>query len=329
MEKRSGFRECPRCGLRNKPSVAQCDFCGWQFDESQDEWIDQIRALESISADKSTVAVDEELSKRIEATIIKPDEVSVDDFVDEEDRSFVAPNESIPQSRPISTPPTPEERREILEAPTEEVSRPEPEQTPGLVSESEPPMTKAEVESVEVAEFVESMIGEVGVEEIKEPEVLSPAPTIEEVMLETPEAPAAAAKEEKVAEKEKVAVPESIPVGLDLRSMAVPAAILGAGAAAYAGILIFSVLQPVNWTIGWTVSIGGAILMTIGCSRLYDVMQGPAVRREGLGTESVELKVVQGDKGVEVFICPLCNEVVSESDDHCSNCGAEFEREKS
>jgi len=326
MERRSGYKECPRCGLRNKPSVAQCDFCGWQFEESQDEWIDQIRALEKISTDEGTVAVDEELSKRIEATIIKPDEVSVDDFVGEEDRSFAAPSESVPQSHSISTPPTPEERKETLEATSQKLLGPELEQTSVVVSEPETPMTRAEVESAEVAEFVESMIEEVGVEEIKELEGPTPVPIPEEAMPEIPEAPAAP-QEKKVVEKP--AVPESIPAAFDFGPMAVPAAIFGAGAAAYSGILLFSILQPVNWMIGWTMSIAGAILMTVGCGRLYDAWKRPAVPREDLGTGSVEPKVTQDEKGVEVFICPLCNEVVSENDDHCPNCGAEFEREKS
>lgn len=327
MEKRSGFKECPRCGLRNKPSVSQCDFCGWQFEETQDEWIDQIRALEKIGTEDDAVAVDEELSKRIEATIIKPDEVAVEDFAGRESRPPILTSEPTHESRPISTPPTPEERREIMEAPTHEVYEPPPEQEPAVIRESEPPMTKAEAESAEVAEFVESMIEEVGVEEIGEPEIPVPAPTVEEAPLAAVEASVVTPKEEKVPTERKVVIPEPTSLEMGLRPMAVPAAILGAGAAAYVGILVFSILQSVSWTIGWAVSIFGAILMTVGCSRLYDAWKRPSMTAVGPGKESVEPKMVQGDRGIEVFICPLCNEVVTETDDHCPNCGAEFERE--
>lgn len=285
MEKRSGRKECPRCGLRNKPSVAQCDFCGWQFEESQDEWIDQIKALEKIGTGENTVSVDEELSKRIEATIIKPNEISVDDFVGEKDLPFMSASEPISPNRPIWTLPTPEERRELLEAPPKEVSRPEPDHVPEPVSESEPPTAKAEAESAEVAEFVESMIEEVGVGAIKEPEEPVPLEVPEEIAPDVPEVPTAISKDEKVVEKE--AIPEATAAGPDLRTAAVPAAVLASGAAAYVGILLFSVLQPVSWTIGWTVSIAGAILVTIGCGSLYDVWKHSTGPKEGPGHEAV------------------------------------------
>jgi len=328
MEKRSGYKECPRCGLRNKPSVAQCDFCGWQFEESQDEWIDQIRALEKISTDQSTVAVDEELSKRIKATIIKPDEVSVDDFVGEQDRSFMAPSEPTPSPQPVSGSPTPENRKGIPEVPPQKPVMPEREYVPEAVSEPGPPTAEAETESAEVAEFVESMIEETAAEGVKEPEQLEPVPVTEKMAPEAPQTPAAATKKMVV---EKEAAPEAplIATGLDLRTAAVPAAVLASGVAAYVGILLFSVLQPVHWTLGWTMSIAGAIMVTVGCSRLYDVWKHPAEPKEGRVPGAVEPRVMRGDKGVEVFICPLCNEVVSESDDHCPNCGVEFEKEKS
>lgn len=318
MEKRSGFRECPRCGLRNKPSVAQCDFCGWQFDESQDEWIDQIRALESISADKSTLAVDEELSKRIEATIIKPDEVSVDDFVGEQDRSFVASSGPTRPPELVSPPPPPEERKEVLEVQPPSSVLPEPEHVPEAVSEPGLTSTRAETENAVVTEFVESMIGEVVVEEIKEPDEPELAP-------EPPEVAAPTTKEETIVEKKAITEAMPMAAGLDLRTAAVPVAVLVSGVAAYLGVLLFSVVQPVNWTIGWTVSIVGAIMVTVGCSRLYDVWKHPGEARPGPGGGGEEPRAMRGDKDSEVLICPVCNEMVSENDDHCPNCGAEFE----
>ncbi len=72
MEKRSGFKECPKCGLRNKPGATQCDFCGQNLGPS-DDWQQHIRDLESLNKMELRRPLDDRTSKRIEATIIRKD----------------------------------------------------------------------------------------------------------------------------------------------------------------------------------------------------------------------------------------------------------------
>jgi len=70
MERKAGFKECPKCGLRNKPSATQCDFCG-QALISADDWQQHIKDLESLNRIELRGPVDERTSKRIESTIIR------------------------------------------------------------------------------------------------------------------------------------------------------------------------------------------------------------------------------------------------------------------
>jgi hypothetical protein len=72
MEKRSGFKECPKCGLRNKPSAVQCDFCGQNLGPS-DDWQQHIKDLESLNKMELRRPLDDRTSKRIESTIIRKD----------------------------------------------------------------------------------------------------------------------------------------------------------------------------------------------------------------------------------------------------------------
>src|SRR5512145_2215328 len=70
MAVKSGFKECSRCGLRNKPTAKQCDFCGQRFDIS-DDWEQHIDALEQLGKSSSQVEVTDEVSRLIEATMVR------------------------------------------------------------------------------------------------------------------------------------------------------------------------------------------------------------------------------------------------------------------
>ncbi len=72
MEKRSSYKECPKCGLRNKPSATQCDFCGQNLGPS-DDWQQHIKDLESLNKMELRKPLDDRTSKRIESTIIRKD----------------------------------------------------------------------------------------------------------------------------------------------------------------------------------------------------------------------------------------------------------------
>jgi len=72
MEGRSGFKECPRCGLRNRMSAVKCDFCGFEFQDSSEEWSDYVDVLERLSKSEEMHQEDEDLSRKIESTLVKP-----------------------------------------------------------------------------------------------------------------------------------------------------------------------------------------------------------------------------------------------------------------
>jgi hypothetical protein len=98
MEGRSGFKECPRCGLRNRISAVKCDFCGFEFQDSSEEWSDYIDILEKLSKKDEVRQVDEEVSRRIESTLVKP----TDDVV--EKRSVIddqEPDPDLPSSSSV------------------------------------------------------------------------------------------------------------------------------------------------------------------------------------------------------------------------------------
>jgi len=72
MERKPGFKECPKCGLRNKPNATQCDFCGQNLGAS-DDWQHHIKDLESLNKMELHKPLDDRTSKRIESTIIRKD----------------------------------------------------------------------------------------------------------------------------------------------------------------------------------------------------------------------------------------------------------------
>lgn len=129
-------------------------------------------------------------------------------------------------------------------------------------------------------------------------------------------------------EVDSEAVREEAPVvsGLGPRTATVPAAVFAAGALAYVGILLLSVFQPVNWLVGWTVSIVGATMVTMGCSGLYDIWKHPRDLKSRPVKEVVQPGVAPESRPAEVYACPLCHQIVSESDDYCRNCGVGFEK---
>ena len=72
MERKSSFKECPKCGLRNKPGATQCDFCGQNLGTS-DDWQQHIKDLESLNKMELRKPLDDQMSKRIASTIIRKD----------------------------------------------------------------------------------------------------------------------------------------------------------------------------------------------------------------------------------------------------------------
>ncbi len=72
VDKKAGFKECPKCGLRNRPNAVQCDFCGQSLVGTED-WQHHLKDLESLNKMELRKPVDARTSRRIEATIIRKD----------------------------------------------------------------------------------------------------------------------------------------------------------------------------------------------------------------------------------------------------------------
>jgi RNA polymerase subunit RPABC4/transcription elongation factor Spt4 len=77
MERSSGLKECPRCGLRNRQGAYQCDFCGWDFKAASDDWIGQVNDLERIGREVEVPEIDTTTRSRIELTMKRPAEMPV------------------------------------------------------------------------------------------------------------------------------------------------------------------------------------------------------------------------------------------------------------
>mgnify|MGYP005834257197 CR=1 FL=1 len=152
MEKSSSLKECPRCGLRNRPGAYQCDFCGWDFKTASDDWMGKINDLESINKDISAPAIDRKIATKIEMTIKRPSEmparprkpekqleVSPSLELAEEDEVAALPTpvveeppaveeiavETVPEPLPTA-PAEPDAEEIVAEAPREEESGPSP-----------------------------------------------------------------------------------------------------------------------------------------------------------------------------------------------------------
>ncbi len=72
MEKSSGLKECPRCGLRNRRGAYQCDFCGWDFKAGSDDWLGQLNDLEKLGQEAATIDMDTTIRSKIELTMKRP-----------------------------------------------------------------------------------------------------------------------------------------------------------------------------------------------------------------------------------------------------------------
>lgn len=77
MDKSSGLKECPRCGLRSRRGAYQCDFCGWDFKADSDDWMGQLNDLEKMGREVGTMDMDTSMRSKIELTIKRPAEIPV------------------------------------------------------------------------------------------------------------------------------------------------------------------------------------------------------------------------------------------------------------
>lgn len=284
MDKKTGFKECSRCGLRNKPAAKQCDFCGQRF-EMADDWELQIDALEKLSRSPKNVEVTEEVSRRIESTIVRKD------MVDHREKT-IEPVIFSPAVRPEPVPPI----STTVEAP--EVARP------------------IEVEK-KIVEPVPYIVPEPVISDIPPPSIAPPTPPTVVVSEEKTVIAAVPVKKKLLPAPSQELMNQGLfHVGImkkDARSIAFTA-IMFAGIIAFIAALVFT--KSFGEMNTWSLVIVAGGMVVAGFSQVminwnYD----KAVRVNIPGTAD--------DEPVE--ICPSCNERVDPNDARCPSCGTEFE----
>jgi len=300
MEGKSGFKECPRCGLRNRISAAKCDFCGYEFKRSTEEWSDYVDVLEKLSNSEEDRAVDEEISKKIESTMIKSETIEelivrrnerldvtqenlgeiqratdqemggIDESTDEQESedilafvgSMIEPETS--ESEPAIEEPDIKEAAEEEYAPSEDFI-PEPE------GHAESESGEESVPSVEE----DSLTGVILAEEA---EVAEWSPSLEKgESLRELLGPGA----EEAEESDAIAIAESeYAPSSEAGQMAelhqtesasnMPFLVCGGiGIVLYLSMLGLALMEALDPVIGWAAAITGALLVTIGFSRFY------------------------------------------------------------
>ncbi len=321
MDRKAGYKECPRCGLRNKPSALQCDFCGLRFVAGED-WDDNIQALEKMGGNEEKVLVDEDVSKRIEATIVKREKINIpakpkepvkDDF--DYFAKPVEPVMAIPV--PVAEPPVAAPRETIL---TEKAAVIEPvPETPSPVAAVEPVQALPEPERIVIMEQPPA--------EPKPEMIAVPEPAPVEVIPEKiviPERPPVEAMPEPVMDKKVVRRrirPAKVfaPVKNPSKRRTVFTAVLVLGLVSYLVAIAFG-LGTIGRAGGW-IMVTVSTLMVVAAAGEFFLPKGDAK------AAFPEDPAPEGKTHQEVLICPKCHELVKTTDRACPDCGAEFQGE--
>ncbi len=75
MESKSGIKDCPRCGLRNRLSSVTCDFCGYRFERAVDGLEDSLDSLIEMSRETAVAEERDLVSEKILSTLRRPEEL--------------------------------------------------------------------------------------------------------------------------------------------------------------------------------------------------------------------------------------------------------------
>lgn len=233
MERKSGFKECPRCGLRNKPSAAQCDFCGWEFQDVSDEWISHVQVLEKLNRETDSIVLDDEVSKRIESTIVRSSR-EPQPATKHEPKAVLAP---VLVSTVV--------KEDVIEADLRLQGK--------EWATPIPPAAMATADQAEVKTFVDTMIGE---------PVSAEAAAVVTVHSED----AALVRMNEVNDLGELGDADMHAFKLSNYYMA----FIGVGAVIYAITLALYSMAQLSVAMGWSIAIVGAIMITIGASFIYD-----------------------------------------------------------
>ncbi|MFP4197557.1 MAG: hypothetical protein ACLFS6_07905 [Methanomassiliicoccales archaeon] len=313
MDKKSGFKECPRCGLRNRISTIKCDFCGYEFERQSQEWSDYVDILEKLSRREETPAVDDEVSRKIESTLVK-NETAVhgeEDTREDSSEEFAsASEEQVDEEGPevvnfldsmIQEGPEPEQvgsEGAVNEPEMEDLHEGEPSEEPEEIEEE---VGDSKGIEEEVMEWPEEEGGSREVEESEEWGQIEPEEGVEEV----PEMETGSESQEEMGEEAQVRPPEpyessyhfpvegmegstgpsmedgSQEVQTELAVESEEAGpflflekktsllIGGVGALVYLGVVSLAALGGLDTITGWTASVIGAFLMSVGFYGIY------------------------------------------------------------
>jgi len=258
MKEVSNYKECPKCGLRNKKMAASCTFCGYVFEEPAEPLSPYIEVLEKLSKMERVEIEKDELTKKIEFTIIKreteeEESVPVDGDATDEDKHWTGQMEEVDfeEKEELEVGETPEEIVELVDSMIAEETGPLMDEETAAEQVLSPPNTFTEAEDHAVPErvFPDIPAGETGT--IKT-EVVSEA-----VPEKSPEMTGAGTVTESVMLSRNVS--------LNL-SVVAPA---GVGVILYLATLLMGVSGVIDPVIGWIAGIAGALLITAGAFRLY------------------------------------------------------------
>jgi hypothetical protein len=219
--------------LRNKPSVAQCDFCGWEFQDVSDEWISHVQVLEKMNRETDSIVLDDEVSKRIQSTIVRSKREPL----------------PVPKAEPkVARAPvlaSPVVKQDVIEADLRMQGK--------EWAAPSPPAYVATAEEAEVKTFVDTMIGE--------PDSAQAAAVVtmrnDEVVTM------------RMSRTSDLGEPRSAE-GLAYKLSRYSMAFVGVGAIIYAVTLGLYSMAMLGLVVGWSMAILGAMLITIGASFIYD-----------------------------------------------------------
>ena len=327
-------KECPSCGLRVPIDAKICEFCKWNFDE-EDEWMSQIEKLEQdLVADKQKFD-DSSVDKMIQSTLRNPNQ---------EPRQSIKrpPIMTVKKKRIMETPPQPAPAREQVPArpkaiaqPVEKPIVPPRQQEPRPAQPATKPTFRIDVSKISAPKEKDL---ELEFDEPKEKKH-APAPAGKSVAEKSegvkPDAPAArpvnpapAAKPVASAPVTRPAAPSPAPAQSKqpektVRRVVTPAA-QPKPAAEKPKAPAAPPKKPAEPEKEEKKSRFG------GFGKMFSISQPHQKDGKHAGRSAPEKIRVDNPKTppkqtIKVFVCPLCNAEVKETEKTCPNCGAEFE----
>lgn len=323
-------KECPSCGLGVPLDEKNCEFCGWNFDE-EDEWITQIDKLEQELITKKQKYDDTSVDKMIKSTLRKPE------GKEDEVRTEAAPtSQVVKMKKMMRNPPQLLEVATAVNESTASTVTVDKEHTP---APSGPVISKPKSFRIDVAKIPtpdKNLNQELDVNEPK----ISTEPKVRPVVAK--EKPAAA---EPSAPTKPVAAPPTATEKKDkivrrvVRHDGQPKPMMAKGEARNsvpAKAAAPAVAQQKPAPEKQKPSVAAEKTITAPAkdekkSRLGGFGKIFSDKKDEKAHNSAPEKLHHAPskepvkQTIKVFVCPLCNKEVFETEKKCPNCGAEFE----